>query len=65
MGLGILPDRHLGENVPGTSLLDDLYRKGPSMSGSEADAGLKRSNRGIVLVPQSVFSYINPSYSRQ
>ncbi|KAI5117939.1 hypothetical protein M0805_002052 [Coniferiporia weirii] len=51
MGLGILPDRHLGENVPGTSLLDDLHSHGvPRINPSATN--LKRGKGGIILIPQ-------------
>ncbi|KAH8109544.1 MFS general substrate transporter [Phellopilus nigrolimitatus] len=51
MGHGILPDRHLGENVPGTSLLDDLYGHGTRHVDTSA-AQLKRGKDGIILIPQ-------------
>ncbi|KAH7906864.1 major facilitator superfamily domain-containing protein [Hygrophoropsis aurantiaca] len=59
MGLGILADRHLGEDVPGTSLLDDLHSKKPNGSAAY-DTNLKRSKSGIVLVPQPSSSPNDP-----
>ncbi|KIJ57868.1 hypothetical protein HYDPIDRAFT_103703 [Hydnomerulius pinastri MD-312] len=59
MGLGILADRHLGESVPGTSLLDDLHSKRVIQVSLE-DSNLKRSKDGIVLVPQPSSSPDDP-----
>ncbi|KAH8116746.1 MFS general substrate transporter, partial [Phellopilus nigrolimitatus] len=50
-GVGILPDRHLGENVPGTSLLDDLTNHGTGSVDALA-AEVKRGKGGVILVPQ-------------
>ncbi|KAH8116719.1 MFS general substrate transporter [Phellopilus nigrolimitatus] len=50
-GVGILPDRHLGENVPGTSLLDDLHNHGAGPVDALA-AELKRGKGGVILIPQ-------------
>ncbi|KAL5485631.1 hypothetical protein ACEPAI_6672 [Sanghuangporus weigelae] len=51
MGLGILSDPYLGENVPGTSLLDDLHARG-SKHYDASDPNVKRGKDGIILVPQ-------------
>ncbi|KIJ62925.1 hypothetical protein HYDPIDRAFT_176332 [Hydnomerulius pinastri MD-312] len=58
MGFGILADRHL-ENVPGTSLLDDLHSK-HAVQVSREGSDLKRSKDGIVLVPQPSSSPDDP-----
>ncbi|KAH8109264.1 MFS general substrate transporter, partial [Phellopilus nigrolimitatus] len=51
MGLGILSDPYLGEDVPGTSLLDDLHSHG-ALYVDAPTANLKRGKDGIILVPQ-------------
>ncbi|EJD46874.1 MFS general substrate transporter [Auricularia subglabra TFB-10046 SS5] len=50
MGLGVLADKHLGENVPGTELLDDLHASRRRVHA--ADSHLKRDKHGLVLIPQ-------------
>ncbi|EPQ61258.1 MFS general substrate transporter [Gloeophyllum trabeum ATCC 11539] len=53
MGLGVLEDKYLGQDVPGTCLLDDLHAKkhgAPVVDPSRPD--VKRSKDGIILVPQ-------------
>ncbi|EGO25031.1 hypothetical protein SERLADRAFT_438636 [Serpula lacrymans var. lacrymans S7.9] len=57
MGLGILSDRYLGENVPGTSLLDDLHNR---KLVDHPESALKRSKDGIILVPQPSSSPNDP-----
>ncbi|KAH8111917.1 hypothetical protein DFH11DRAFT_557170 [Phellopilus nigrolimitatus] len=60
-GVGILPDRHLGENVPGTSLLDDLTNHGTGPVGTLA-AEVKRGKGDVILVPQPFFFKIQPQF---
>ncbi|KZT24414.1 MFS general substrate transporter [Neolentinus lepideus HHB14362 ss-1] len=50
MGFGILEDSCLGQDVPGTCLLDDLHAKNRILDPSRPD--VKRSKDGIILVPQ-------------
>ncbi|KDQ52945.1 hypothetical protein JAAARDRAFT_61535 [Jaapia argillacea MUCL 33604] len=49
MGLGILEDKHLGVDVPGTCLLDDLHA---AHHAEPSSTHLKRTKDGIILVPQ-------------
>ncbi|TFK48070.1 MFS general substrate transporter [Heliocybe sulcata] len=51
MGFGILEDKYLGQDVPGTCLLDDLHAKHP-VQADPSRPNLKRSKDGLILVPQ-------------